>query len=73
MDYLAFIAPVTSHIPDKGEAKVRYHGLYANAPRKEVHKPKEGEPKLIIVEAQDPRILRPASPKSRMPGRGWQG
>jgi hypothetical protein len=31
MDYLEFIARVTSHIPDKGQVMVRYHGLYANA------------------------------------------
>ena len=31
MDYLEFIARVTSHIPDKGQVMVRYNGLYANA------------------------------------------
>jgi len=31
MGYLEFIARVTSHIPDKGQVMVRYHGLYANA------------------------------------------
>ena len=31
MDYLEFIARVTAHIPDKGQATMRYHGLYANA------------------------------------------
>jgi len=31
MDYLEFIARVTSHIPDKGQLMVRYYGLYANA------------------------------------------
>ena len=31
MDYLEFIARVTSHIPDKGQVTVRYYGLYANA------------------------------------------
>ena len=31
MDYLEFIARVTSHIPDKGQVAVRYYGLYANA------------------------------------------
>jgi hypothetical protein len=30
MDYLEFIARVTSHIPDKGQVMVRYYGLYAN-------------------------------------------
>jgi len=27
MDYLEFIARVTSHIPDKGKVMVRYYGL----------------------------------------------
>jgi hypothetical protein len=27
MDYPEFIAPVTSHIPDKGQVMVRYYGL----------------------------------------------
>jgi len=31
MDYLEFIARVTSHIPDKGQVTIRYYGLYANA------------------------------------------
>jgi ABC-type Na+ transport system ATPase subunit NatA len=31
MDYLEFIARVTSPIPDKGQVMVRYCGLYANA------------------------------------------
>jgi len=31
MNYLEFIARVTSHIPDKGQVMVRYYGLYANA------------------------------------------
>jgi hypothetical protein len=33
MDYLEFIARVTSHIPDKGQVTVRCDGLYANAHR----------------------------------------
>jgi len=36
MDYLDFIARVTSHIPDKGQVMVRYYGLYANAHRGKV-------------------------------------
>ena len=35
MDYLEFIARVTSHIPDKGQVMVRYYGLYSNAHRGE--------------------------------------
>jgi len=38
MDYLEFIARVTSHIPDKGQVTVRYFGLYANAHRGKVRK-----------------------------------
>ena len=38
MDYLEFIARVTSHIPDKGRVMVRYFGLYANAHRGKVKK-----------------------------------
>jgi hypothetical protein len=30
MDHLELIARVTSHIPDKGQTRVRYNGLYAN-------------------------------------------
>jgi len=33
MDYVEFIAMVTSHIPDKGQVMVRYYGLYSNAHR----------------------------------------
>jgi hypothetical protein len=38
MDYLDFIARVTSHIPDKGQVTVRYFGLYANAHRGKIRK-----------------------------------
>jgi len=34
MDWLEFIARLTSHIPDKGQVTVRYYGLYANAHRR---------------------------------------
>ncbi len=33
MDYMEFIARVTSHIPDKGQVMVRYYRLYSNAHR----------------------------------------
>ncbi|MBE3124690.1 MAG: transposase [Acidobacteria bacterium] len=36
MNYLEFIARVTSHIPDKGQVMMRYYGLYANAHRGKV-------------------------------------
>ena len=38
MDYLEFIARVTSHIPDKGQVMVRYYGLYSNAHRGKTRK-----------------------------------
>jgi Putative transposase len=38
MDYLEFIAPVTSHIPDKGQVMIRNYGLHANAHREKVRK-----------------------------------
>jgi hypothetical protein len=38
MDYLKFIARVTSHIPDKGQVMIRYYGLYSNAHRGKMRK-----------------------------------
>jgi len=38
MDYLEFIARVTSHIPDKGQVMIRYFGLYSNAHRGKIRK-----------------------------------
>ena len=38
MDYLEFIARVTSHIPDKGQVTVHYYGLYADVHRSKVKK-----------------------------------
>jgi hypothetical protein len=32
MDYLEFIARVTSHIPDKGQVMIRYHGAFMPMP-----------------------------------------
>ena len=54
MDYLEFIARVTSHIPDKGQVMVRYYGLYANAHRGKMRK-KEVDPLCpLIIENEDP-------------------
>ncbi len=50
MDYLEFIARVTSHIPDKGQVTVRYYGLYANAHRGKVKKVSLAAFPLRIVE-----------------------
>jgi hypothetical protein len=61
MDYLEFIARVTSHIPDKGQVTVRYYGLYANAHRGKVKKASLGPFPLRMVEEE----LRP------FPSRGW--
>jgi hypothetical protein len=61
MDYLEFIARVTSHIPDKGQVTVRYYGLYANAHRGKVKKASLGPFPLRIVEEE----VRP------IPSKGW--
>jgi ribosomal protein S27E len=61
LDYLEFIARVTSHIPDKGQVTVRYLGLYANAHRGKVRKAQRDKHPFIIVEEESPRI----------PRRGW--
>jgi hypothetical protein len=60
MDYLEFIARVTSHIPDKGQVTVRYYGLYANAHRGKIKARHEAFP-LRMVEEE----LRP------VPSKGW--
>jgi len=49
MDYLEFIARVTSHIPDKGQVMIRYYGLYANAHR--LKKRKEGNYPSLYMES----------------------
>jgi hypothetical protein len=61
MDYLEFIARVTSHIPDKGQVMVRYYGLYANAHRGKAKKASLSPSALRIVEEE----LR------RLPSKGW--
>ena len=61
MDYLEFIARVTSHIPDKGQVTDRYHGLDANAHRGKVRKASLATSPLRIVEEE----LR------RLPAKGW--
>ena len=61
MDYLEFIARVTSHIPDKGQVMVRYYGLYANAHRGKAKKASLSASALQVVEEE----LR------RLPSKGW--
>ena len=61
MDYLEFIARVTSHIPDKGKVMVRYYGLYANAHRGKVRKASLEAFPLRMIEEEPQRI----------PSKGW--
>jgi len=61
MDYLEFIARVTSHIPDKGQVMIRYYGLYANAHR--------GKKKKARVKPSCPLIIEDEA--SFMPSSGW--
>jgi hypothetical protein len=59
LDYLEFIARVTSHIPDKGQVTVRYYGLYANAHRGKVKKTGQAAIPFLIMEEE----LRPIPSK----------
>jgi hypothetical protein len=54
MDYLEFVARVTSHIPDKGQVSIRYFGLYANAHRGKVRKSEGLAHKVIIMVEECP-------------------
>jgi hypothetical protein len=54
MDYLAFIARVTSHIPDKGQVMIRYYGLYASAHRGKKRLSGESQTSLQIMQAEVP-------------------
>ena len=56
MDYLEFIARVTSHIPDKGQVMVRYYGLYANAHRGKVRKA-DRVPIALGMTGEEPRLI----------------
>ena len=56
MDYLEFIARVTSHIPDKGQVMVRYYGLYVNAHRGKVRKA-DRVPVLLGMVEEEPRLV----------------
>ena len=61
MNYLDFIARVTSHIPDKGQVIIRYYGLYSNAHRGKMRK--EGN------DPSHPPIIEDET--SFKPSRGW--
>jgi len=54
MDYLEFIARVTSHIPDKGQVMVRYYGLYSNAHRGKIRKNMASPSHPPIIEQEEP-------------------
>ena len=61
MDYLEFIARVTSHIPDKGQVMVRYYGLYANAHRGKMRKAGDDPSHPPVIVEETPFV----------PARGW--
>jgi len=61
MDYLEFIARVTSHIPDKGQVMIRYYGLYSNAHRGKIRKAGGDPSHPPIIEDEIPFV----------PQRGW--
>jgi len=60
MDYLEFIARVTSHIPDKGQVMIRYYGLYSNAHRGKMRKAGVGSSHPPIIEGE-----------YHLPSKGW--
>ena len=61
MDYLEFIARVTSHIPDKGQVMIRYYGLYSNAHRGKMRKARADAFHMPIIEDTDRHV----------PSKGW--
>jgi len=61
MDYLEFIARVTSHIPDKRQVMIRYYGLYSNAHR--------GKMRKAGVDPSHPPIIE--DEPNYAPSRGW--
>jgi len=63
MDYLEFIARVTSHIPDKGQVMIRYCGLYSNAHRGKIRKGGVDSSNPLIIEEEDHSV----------PSKGWAG
>jgi hypothetical protein len=61
MDYVEFIARITSHIPDKGQVMTRYYGLYSNAHRGKIRKRGRDASHVPIIEDETPFV----------PSRGW--
>ncbi len=66
IDYLEFIARVTSHIPDKGQVMIRYHGLYANAHRGNMRK--TGADVFHVPIIEDEAIFVPSKCITLIPG-----
>jgi hypothetical protein len=62
MDYLEFIARVTSHVPDKGQVMVRYYGLYANAHRGKARR--KARPAAVPLRTVEEELRR-------IPAKGW--
>jgi hypothetical protein len=62
MDYLDFIARITTHIPDKGQVMIRYYGLYSNAHR--------GRQRKRGLATLAPPVLKPP-PRTRA-SPGWR-
>jgi hypothetical protein len=62
VEYLDFIARVTTHIPDKGQVMIRYYGLYSNAHRGVMKK-----------RGQTTSVMSPLTPPpSREASPGWR-
>jgi hypothetical protein len=61
LDYLEFIARVTSHISDKGQVMIRYYGLYSNAHLGKMRKSHEAASHSLIIEQEEPFV----------PSKGW--
>ncbi len=61
MDYLKFIARVTSYIPDKGQVMVRCYGLYSNAHRGKIRKASSALSHPPIIEEEPDYV----------PSNGW--
>jgi len=60
MDYLEFIARVTSHIPDKGQVMIRYYGLYSNAHRGKKRKKEQNSVHPPIIEEETSFVMHNA-------------
>jgi hypothetical protein len=72
MDYLEFIARVTSHIPDKGQVMIRYYGLYSNAHRGKMKKTHEAANPFLIIEQEEPFLFADSRAESILNGMVWR-